>query len=236
MKPRRIAALGFAALLAVVVLAGVFGVPAGFLATYAQDQAIRSGYRLRVDGNTKLALRPAPVLTLGEFSLSDAIRPTTGLNVVADGARVSLSLMSLLSGRPAITELTVTRPVIRVALARESSSRSGGAAPPARQSGGGGAAAAAPAFTVDRLTVEDGTVIMSNTRDRFEMRIDRIAATGSLGAADARLDVRANVGDQPVHLQAKAKTPFAGLDGASVPVEIVVRGAGDARRQGHRHR
>ena len=85
---------------------------------------------------------------------------------------------------------------------------------------GGGAAAAAPAFTVDRLTVEDGTVIMSNTRDRYEMRIDRIAATGSLGAADARLDVRANVGDQPVHLQAKAKTPFAGLDGANVPVEV----------------
>ena len=77
-----------------------------------------------------------------------------------------------------------------------------------------------PAFTVDRLTVEDGTVIMSNTRDRYEMRIDRIAATGSLDAADARLDVRANVGDQPVHLQANAKTPFAGLDGANVPVEV----------------
>jgi AsmA protein len=218
MKPRKIAALGFAALLAALVLAGVFGVPAGFLAKYAQDQAIRSGYRLRIDGNTTLALRPAPILTLGEFSVSDAIRPTTGLNVAADGARVSLSLMSLFSGRPAITELTVTRPIIRVALARESSSRAGGATAPARQSGG--AAAAPPAVTVDRLTVEDGTVIMSNTRDRFEMRIDRIAATGSLDAASARLDVRANVGDQPVHLQANAKTPFAGLDGVSVPVEI----------------
>jgi AsmA protein len=217
MKPRKIAALGFAALLAAVVLAGVFGVPAGFLAKYAQDQAIRSGYRLRIDGNTTLALRPAPILTLGEFSVSDAIRPTTGLNVTADGARVSLSLTSLLSGRPAITELTVTRPIIRVALARESSSHPGSATAPAHQSGG---AAAAPALTVDRLTVEDGTVIMSNTRDRFEMRIDRIAATGSLDAAAARLDVRANVGDQPVHLQANAKTPFAGLDGVSVPVEI----------------
>ena len=225
MKPRKIAALGFAALLAAVVLAGVVGIPAGFLAKYAQDLAIRSGYRLRIDGNTTLALRPAPILTLGEFSVSDAIRPTTGLNVAADGARVSLSLMSLLSGRPAITELTVRRPVIRVALARESSSRSGGAAAPVRQSGGGGAAAA-PAFTVDRLTVEDGTVIMSNTRDRFEMRIDRIAATGSLDAAAARLDARAVVGDQPVHLQANAKTPFAGLDGASVPVEMSLEAPG----------
>jgi AsmA protein len=218
MKPLKIAALGFAALLAAVVLAAIYGVPAGFLAKYAQDQAIRAGYRLRIDGATKLALRPAPMLTLGEFSLSDAIRPTTGLNVAADGARVSLSFMSLLSGRPAITELTVTRPLIRVALARESASRANTA--PARPSGSGGGAASMPTFTVDRLTVEDGTVIMSNARDRFEMRIDRIAATGSLNAAEAKLDVRANVGDQPVHLLANAKTPFAGLDGVSVPVEI----------------
>jgi AsmA protein len=224
MKPLKIAALGFAALLAVAVLAAIFGVPAGFLAKYAQDQAIRAGYRLQIVGNTKIALRPAPILTLGEFSLSDAVRPTTGLNVAADGAQVSLSLLSVLSGRPAITELTVTRPLIRVALARESSNRPAGA--PARKGGSGGAAAAVPAFTVDRLTVEDGTVIMSNTRDRFEMRIDRIAATGTLNAADAKLDVRANVGDQPVHLQASAKTPFAGLDGANIPVEIAFEAPG----------
>jgi AsmA protein len=218
MKPLKIAALGFAALLAAVVAAAIYGVPAGFLAKYAQDQAIRAGYRLRIDGNMRFALRPVPTLMLGEFSASDAIRPASGVNVAADGAQVSLSLMSLLSGRPAITELVVTRPLIRVALARESSNRPNSASVPARQGGSGGASM--PAFTVDRLTVEDGTVIMSNARDRFEMRIDRIAATGSLNAADARLDVRANVGDQPVHLQANAKTPFAGLDGASVPVEI----------------
>ena len=218
MKPLKIAALGFAALLAVVVAAAIYGVPAGFLAKYAQDQAIRAGYRLRIDGNMKFALRPVPTLMLGEFSASDAIRPTSGVNVAADGARVSLSLMSLLSGRPAITELVVTRPLIRVALARKSSNRPNSASVPARQGGSGGASI--PAFTVDQLTVEDGTVIMSNARDRFEMRIDRIAATGSLNAADARLDVRANVGDQPVHLQANAKTPFAGLDGVSVPVEM----------------
>ncbi len=98
-------------MLAVVALVLGFGVPAGFVAKLAQDQVeARTGYRLRIEGHTTLALRPAPILTLGEFSVSDAIRPTTGLNVTADGARVSLSLMSLLSGRPAITELSVTRP------------------------------------------------------------------------------------------------------------------------------
>ena len=63
MKPLKIAAIGFAALSAVVVLAAIFGVPAGFLANYAQDQAIRAGYRLRIDGNSWIALRPVPTLT-----------------------------------------------------------------------------------------------------------------------------------------------------------------------------
>jgi AsmA protein len=219
MKPLKIAALGFAALFAAAVAAAIFGVPAGFLAKYAQDQAIRAGYRLRIDGNATIALRPSPTITLGEFSLSDAIRPSTGLSVAADGARVSLSLMSLLFGRPTVTELTILRPLVRVALARESSNRAADGAAPARQ-GGSGATAAVPAFTVDRLTVEDGTVIMSNARDRFEMRIDRIAATGSLDASAARVDVRADVGDRTIHLQASVKTPFAGQDGVSVPVEL----------------
>jgi AsmA protein len=73
---------------------------------------------------------------------------------------------------------------------------------------------------VDRLTVEDGSVVMSNARDHLEMRIDRIDLTASLGADDGRLDAHAFVGDQPVWLQAKAGMPLAGFGGRSVPVEL----------------
>ena len=69
-------------------------------------------------------------------------------------------------------------------------------------------AAAIPAFTLDRFIVEDGTLVMSNTRDRFESRIDRINLTGSLSAEDGRIDIRAYVDDQPIHLRVKAKTPL----------------------------
>lgn len=218
MKALKIAALGFAALLAAASLVLAFGVPAAFLAKLAQDQvASRTGYRLRIDGDTKLAFRPSPTVTLGNISLVDGGGSNSATSLAAESVRVSLSLASLVSGRPAITEVAVVKPALRVALVRQPASRAGSV--PARPHNAG-TPAPTPAFTVDRLTVEDGSVVMSNVRDRLEMHIDRIGLTGSLTADDGRLDVRAYVGDQPVRLQANAKTPLAGFDGLSVPVEL----------------
>jgi AsmA protein len=219
MKPLKIAALGFAVLLAVAALVLGFGVPAGFVAKLAQDQVeARTGYRLRIEGGTKLSFRPSPTVTLGEVSLRDGSGGHSATSFTARSVRASLSLASLVSGRLGITELAVVRPALRVALARQPVNRAGGV--PARPRDGSAAAAAMPAFTVDRLTVEDGSVVMSNARDRLEMRIDRIDLTASLGADDGRFDARAFVGDQPVRLQAKAGMPLAGFDGRSVPVEL----------------
>jgi AsmA protein len=220
MKPLKIAALGFAVLLAGAALVLGFGVPAGFVAKLAQDQVeARTGYRLRIEGGTKLSFRPSPTVTLDKVSLRDGSGNDSATSFTAQSVRASLSLASLVSGRPGITELAVVRPALRVALARQPVNRAGSV--PARPRDGATAAAATvPAFTVDRLTVEDGSVVMSNARDRLEMRIDRIDLTASLGADDGRLDARAFVGDQPVRLQAKAGMPLAGFGGRSVPVEL----------------
>jgi hypothetical protein len=75
-------------------------------------------------------------------------------------------------------------------------------------------------FTVDRLIVEDGALVMSNARDRVEMRIDRIGLTASLTADEGRLDVRAYSGDQPVRLRATAKSLLAGFERSNVPVDF----------------
>ena len=73
MKALKIAALGFAAVLAVASLGLAFGVPAGFLAGPVQDQIeSRTGYRLRIDGDTQLAFPPSPTVTLGRISLLDS--------------------------------------------------------------------------------------------------------------------------------------------------------------------
>jgi AsmA protein len=219
MKPLKIAALGFAVLLAVAALVLGFGIPAGFVAKLAQDQVeARTGYRLRIEGGTKLSFRPSPTVTLGDVSLLDGSGNDSATSFTAQSVRASLSLASLVSGRPGITELAIVKPALHIALARQPVNRAGSV--PARPRDGGAAAAAMPAFTVDRLTVEDGSVVMSNARDRLEMRIDRIDLTASLGADDGRLDARAFVGDQPVRLQAKAGMPFAGFGGRSVPVEL----------------
>jgi AsmA protein len=216
MKPLKIAALGFAGLLAVGALALAFGVPVGFVAKLAQDQvASHSSYRLRVDGATTLALRPSPTVTLGKINLVDTADSAT--SITADSVKVSLSLASLVSGRPEVTEVTVVKPAVRSALMRQAGNRRGN---PARQGGDGAPAAATPAFTLGRLIVEEGSVVLSNARDRFESRIEHINLTGSLTAQEGRLDVRAVVDDQPIRLQVDAKTPLEGFNGRSIPVEL----------------
>ncbi len=217
MKPLKIAALGFVAVLAVASLGLAFGVPAGFLAKPVQDQIeSRTGYRLRIDGDTKLAFRPSPSVTLGRISLLGAGDSGPAAGFAAESVRVSVSLASLFTGRPGITEVAIVKPVVRAPLLRQRESRAGGGAAPS----GDGRAGAMPAFALDRLIVEDGAVVMSNTRDGVEMRIDRIALTGSLAADEGRIEARAYVGDQPIRLQASAKSPLAASDGANVPVEF----------------
>jgi AsmA protein len=217
MKPLKIAALGFAAVLAVASLGLAFGVPAGFLAKRVQDQIESgTGYRLRIDGDTKLAFRPSPTVTLTRISLLDGSGSSPGTGFAAESVRVSLSLASLFSGRPGITEVAIVKPVLRAPLLRQRENRSGGTSASPQDA----RAAATPAFTVDRLIVEDGAVVMSNARDGVEMRIDRIALTASLTADEGRLEAHAYAGDQPVRLQASAKSPLAGFDGANVPVDF----------------
>jgi len=212
MKPLKIAALGFAAVLALVSLGLVFGVPAGFLAKRVQDQIeIRTGYRLRIDGDTKLAFRPSPTVTLARISLLLGSDSTTGFS--AESVRVSLSLASLFFGQPAITEVAIAKPVVRAPLLRQRESR-------ARDASEAPRATTTPVLTVDRLTVEDGTVVMSDAQNGVEMRIDRLALTGSLAADEGRLEAHAYAGDQPVLLQATVKSPLAGFDGANVPVDF----------------
>jgi AsmA protein len=212
MKPLKIAALGFAA---VASLGLAFGVPAVFLTTRVQDQIeSRTGYRLRVDGPTKLAFLPSPTITLDRISLVD-VGSTSATSFAAESVRVSLSLANLFSGRPGITEVAIVKPVVRAPLLRRRESRAGGAAAPPQDEG----AAATPAFTVGRLVIEDGTLVMSNARDRVEMRVDRIGITASLSADEGRLEAHAYAGDQPVRLQASAKSPAAGFEG-NVPVDF----------------
>jgi AsmA protein len=218
MRPLKIAALAFAGVMAVLVAALVFGVPAGFLAKLAQDQVeSQSTYRFRVDGSTTLAFRPSPTVTLGNINLVDVSGNPAAATITAERVSVSLSLASLVSGRPQVTEVAVVKPTVRAPLVRRGERRGGNTT--ARAGSDTAPAAATPAFTLDRLIIEDGTVVMSNAQDRFESRIDRINLTGSLTADDGRIDLRAYMDDQPIHLRVSAKTPLEGFNGRSVPIE-----------------
>lgn len=229
MKALKIAALGFAAVLAVASLGLAFGVPAGFLAKPVQDQIeSRTGYRLHIDGDTKLAFRPSPSVTLGRISLLDG---GSAAGFAADSVRVSVSLASLFSGRLGITEVAIVKPVVRAPLLRQRESRAGGGSAPA----GDGRAAALPAFALDRLIVEDGTVVMSNARDGVEMRVDRIALTASLAAEERADRSECLCGRSARPIASERQIAARGVRRGERTGRLFVRGARASGGHAHRH-
>ena len=253
MKPLKIAALGFAGVLAVLVAALAFGVPAltklaqdqvegaalafgvPALTKLAQDQVEgHSTYRFRVDGPTTLSFRPSPTLTLRKVNLVDVSGNPMAPSITAERVRVSLSLASLVSGRPEVNELAVMKPNVRAPLVRQGERRGGGST--ARAGNDSAPAAATPAFTLDRFIVEDGTVVMSNTQDRFEFanrshQSHGIAVGGRWPHRYPRLCGRS--ADPP---SGEGQDAARSLKRPQCADRILVRGAGDAGGHHHRHR
>jgi AsmA protein len=218
MKRLKISALGLAGVLAVAALVLALGVPAGFVAKLAQDQVeSATGYRLRIDGGIELAFQPSPIVTLNNISLVDVTGGSSTTSIAVQRVRVSFSLTSLLFGSPRVTELAIVKPAVNTVLTRRPERAMSA---PVRWRNDVAGAAATSAFTIDRLTVEDGSIMMSNTRDRFESRTDRINVTGSVTADASWFDVRGYADDQPFHLQTSAKTPLTGSDRVGMPVEF----------------
>src|SRR5262249_10565217 len=142
--------LGLAGLLVLVVLVLMFGVPAQPLVGYLADRAADAGYRLRVDGTAKLSLWPAPNIAGDEWRLSEADGAREEI-LVAKQLRVGVSLMGLLTGDIRIDNVAVRQPVIRLTSGRDN---------PGRSSARAGEGGTTRAVSIDRLTIEDGTLIL----------------------------------------------------------------------------
>ena len=82
MRALKIAGTAVAAVIVVLVLLLIVGIPSGFLTSAIQEQVERaSGYRLAIAGTTKLSLWPQFNVTLSGITLSDVRRrlpPVTG--------------------------------------------------------------------------------------------------------------------------------------------------------------
>lgn len=194
-----------AATLIVALAALAMGVPVPFAAgIVAKRFEAATGHRLessatvvRLLPSLRVSVDNVVVLDLGEG------KPQTRLK--AERVSIAAPLSILFGGEPRLTEIVMTRPVLRAPLLRE---RSVASAPPAGKASG---LAQPLGLVIDRLSIEDGAVEFADPVGKVEGRIEGMTGGATL-RADRTLDtgVTARVGEQAVRLLLKGK--FGGGD------------------------
>jgi len=218
MKTLKIAATAIVVVLVTALLALVLGVPAGPVVDALQNRVeADTGYRLRIVGNSTVAFWPSPILTIRDISLFDANDADSLGKLTAESMRFSITFSSLFASYPRISEIAIARPVLRVPLLRQRSNPTGNAS----VRSGSGPSVSAKNFPVDRVTIEDGTVVLSSARDHFESRINGIALTASLSGRDGPPGIKAlgEWGDQTLRIQVKADESADTWTRQAVPVQ-----------------
>ncbi|MDD1536575.1 MULTISPECIES: AsmA family protein [unclassified Bradyrhizobium] len=216
MRAVKFAGAALAAIIIVTAILLVIGIPSGFLtSTIASRVESATGYRLSIEGTTRISLWPALNVTLNDLTLADP-RDRSGITrLTVDSVQAEMSLSSLWSGRPEISELIVTRPVLYQPLLRERLPNAGSSskAPAPKLDGA----------SIDRVKVTDGEVAFSRLRDRVEGRISAINAEAIVGR-DRKIDVTgtARVGDHPTKFDIKATAPASSTDRPTIPVDFAI--------------
>lgn len=229
----RIVGIVLIGLFVVVALLLTIGIPSGALTSALETRvAAATGYAIATAGNGKVGLFPGFSVTLHDVTLTDPNDRTTGRSISVGSVRADLSLRSLLTGTPRVTELTLTRPEIRVPLIRDHNQ--------ATPKPAGNAPATTPQAMVDHLTIRDGAVIMANATDGVEDRIDginaaiavdaerRVVATGAamLGGRPATFEIRAalTADARPVPVELKLAAPDLLSGPIAAKAEVRLRG------------
>ena len=177
MRALKIAGAAIAAVIVVLGLLLVIGIPSGFLTSEIQSRVEReTGYRLTISGGTKIGLWPKLNVTLADVTLENPKDPEASNRLTVGRVEADLTLASVWSGHPQITELVIARPVLYHPLLRE---RTRGHNPSARPTSSG--ERDAHGLAIDRITVTDGTLVSFNLRDRVENRLTGITADATIG-------------------------------------------------------
>jgi len=218
MRALKFAGAAIAAVVVVIALLSVVGIPSGFLTSTIAARVERdTGYRLAIAGASKISLWPTLNVTLNDITLTDP-KDRDGTNTMTVGRlQADMTLSSAWSGQPEISELVVTTPVLHVPLLRERRREAPAAAKAAASTGD------AAAVTIKRVTVTDGTIVFSNQRDRVENRIGSINVDAVISAdRSIRLDGAARAGARPLKFVVKATPPPPPLERQSVPVDLTL--------------
>jgi AsmA protein len=220
MKAVKIAGAAVGAVIVLLVLLMLVGLPSGFLTSAIQETVESStGYHLTVAGTTKISLWPTLNVSMSDLTLQDPKDRDGSSRITIAKVQADMTLSSAWSGHPHITELVVTRPVMHVPLLRERLRPTAAANKPAEPDG--------PSATIERITISNGEIAFSNPRDHVDNRIDGIAG---LATIDAERNVKftgiARAGDHPLKFDIKASAPPGPIERQNIPIEAIFEAPG----------
>ena len=220
MRALKIAGAAIAAVMVVIALLAVIGIPSGYLTSAIKERVEReTGYRLAINGATRIGIWPSLNVTLNDIALQDPKDREINNRLTAASVQADVTLASLWSGRPQVTELLIVRPVLNLPLQRVREANP----PPRAASTGAGAANA----TIEHVSITGGTVVFSNLRDRVESRIETINADATIGSdRKIALSGSARAVERPVKFQIKATAPPPPVERQNVPAEFVIDAPG----------
>jgi AsmA protein len=219
MRTLRIAGAAVAAVIVVAVLLLIIGIPSGFLTSTIQERVEReTGYKLAINGSTKLSLWPSLNVTMKDITLSDPKDRDINNRLTAASIEADVTLSSLWSGKPQVTELVIVRPVLNLPLQRE---RVRDTAAPSKAVG------KSEAFNIEHVIVTGGTVVFSNLRDRVENRIEGMNADFTM-SSDRKIRIAGNArtGEYPLKFEIKATAPPPPVERQNIPTEFSIDAAG----------
>src|ERR1700680_1583885 len=175
MKALKIAGGAIAAIIVVVALLLIIGIPSGFLTSAIQERVEReTGYRLTIAGATRIGLWPSLNVTMNTVTLEGPKDRDASNRLSVGSIEADMTLGSVWSGHPEITRLAIIRPVLTVPLLRERN-----LAPKPASSRPAASPREADAPAIERITVNDGTIVFSHLGDRVERRIEGINANAN---------------------------------------------------------
>jgi len=215
MRALKIAGAAIAAVIVVIALLLVIGIPSGFLTAQIQERVEReTGYKLAINGGAKLGLWPSLNITLNDVTLQDPKDRDINHRFTASSIQADVTLASVWAGKPQVTELVVVRPVLNLPLQRERVKEANSTSTPA-------ATKAVEAFSIEHVSVTGGTIVFSNLRDRVENRIDTVNADISIDA-DRKIHLSGNArsGGYPLKFEIKAAPPAPPIERQNIPTEL----------------
>jgi AsmA protein len=224
MRALKIAGAAIAAVIVIAALLLIIGVPSSFMASAIQARVERAtGYRLTIAGSTRIGVWPSLNVTLNDVTLQDPKDRDGSSRLTTGSVQADMTLASVWSGHPQVTELIIVRPVLHVPLLRERLSPPDPSVKPAPPSGEGDANAPA----IDRITVTDGAVEFFNLRDHVQNRIDGINASAVIGG-DRQITIAGNAkaGEHPLKFDINATAPAQISERQNIPVELTLDAPG----------